>query len=79
MTPARCPYFAYQAEADPADPSFPSSAIKILSYCRHKHSPATPSEVLFSEGGADLLKCGGDLGKCQVPSHLRLDGQWLKA
>ena len=70
MMPGRCPYFFYNAELDPSQSA---SAIKMFPYCTHRHSPAPPSVVLHSHGGSDLLKCGGDLDKCQIPSHLQLD------
>ena len=72
----RCPYYQYEAEAGAPDPIHPGRApspITVYAYCNHRHSPAPPSVVLFTFAGRDLLKCGGDLGKCQVPSHLRGD------
>lgn len=75
MTSGRCPYFAYQAEAAPLDPANLAhpAGITMFPYCRHKHSPARASIVFSTAGGSALLKCGGDLSKCQVPRELRLD------
>ena len=69
MQQGRCPYYRYQAEADPQDAARP---IAIYEYCNHRHSPAPATVVLFTPEGGNLLKCGGDLKKCQVPPHLRL-------
>jgi hypothetical protein len=77
VTPTRCPYYSYHAEAEPLitpDSSDSDSAVMaFLPYCRHKHSPAPAHVVLYSPGGQDLLKCGGDLSKCQIPRALQLD------
>jgi hypothetical protein len=34
-------------------------------WCAHKHSPVTKKQTSVI-GGANLLKCDGDLSKCQV-------------
>ncbi len=77
MSLGRCPYFSYHAEAaerlDADDGSHAAPAINMFPFCTHRHSPAPPSVVLFSPGGSDLLKCGGDLSKCQVARDVRLD------
>jgi hypothetical protein len=41
--------------------------------CDHKHSPAPRHIAPKVIGGGDLLKCGGDLDKCQVPLDVRGD------
>ena len=69
MGPGKCPYFFYEAEAGKRS----ASAIMMFPYCTHRHSPAPRSMVLHSPRGSDLLKCGGDLDKCQIPSHLQMD------
>lgn len=33
-------------------------------WCTHKHSPVPAAWVV---GGANMLRCDGDLEKCQVP------------
>lgn len=39
--------------------------------CDHKHSPAARHIAPKVVGGDKLLKCGGDLAKCQIPTERR--------
>ena len=36
-------------------------------YCTHQRSPAPKRIVTNAIGGANILQCGGDLQRCQVP------------
>lgn len=42
----------------------------IIPWCEHEHSPVS-EERTAAIGGASLLKCGGDISKCQVDLELR--------
>ena len=73
-----CPYYAdcRREMANGAAPLRAPDAVAaddMLPYCQHKHSPVTRNVVLNMTGGAKLLRCGGDIGKCQVPAKKRLD------
>jgi hypothetical protein len=38
-------------------------------WCIHpKHSPVTEQTARTSFGGGNLLQCGGDFARCQIPS-----------
>jgi len=51
-----------------ADRALSGETVK-LPWCAHQQSPVTKSAA-FSLGGANLLKCGGDLSKCQVDNRV---------
>ena len=42
-------------------------------YCTHHHSPAERHRVTRVVGGANLLRCQGDVAACQIPAALRTD------
>ena len=42
-----------------------------VAWCAHRHSPVTEGQSRKDTGVAGALKCGGDLGACQVPPELR--------
>ena len=42
------------------------SVTRKLPYCQHPQSPVTLFDINSTFGGGGLLKCGGDLAKCQV-------------
>lgn len=65
-----CPYYFQYVPDDRQVIDLPQTAIP---YCAHKHSPATREFVLYAVGGSQILRCGGDINKCQVPPHKRLD------
>jgi hypothetical protein len=78
MMQNRCPYYAEyrgQVVAGEGDvqPKTNVSPLTPLPYCNHKHSPAPRDVVLHAVGGSLLLKCGGDVAKCEVPKEERLD------
>jgi hypothetical protein len=70
----RCPYYVEKRELVRSREIFShgqdgSSTQVVKRHCAHKHSPVSEG-VLF---GATLLRCGGDLEKCQVPIEKRAD------
>jgi len=38
-----------------------------LPWCSHPQSDVTKSDATQTIGGGGLLRCGGDLAKCQLP------------
>ncbi len=40
-------------------------------YCAHRNSPMPRHLVMKVLGAANILTCGGDLDKCQVPLEQR--------
>lgn len=53
----------------------------VVPCCDHQHSPAPRHIAPKVIGGANLLKCSGDLEKCQVAADVRgdpsiMNGRW---
>lgn len=44
-----------------------------IPWCAHKHTPVSYKDATSVIGGAQLLKCSGDLSKCQVAPSLLSD------
>jgi hypothetical protein len=42
-----------------------------MPYCTHDHSPVPFRIATQTIGGHELLKCEGDLGRCQVAAEFR--------
>ena len=62
MTRARCPYyFEFKRNSD----WFGDVARTVVPWCAHKRSPA-PRNLIFVRDGEKVLKCAGDLDKCQL-------------
>jgi hypothetical protein len=64
-----CRYFhkdsrTIQSNEKRSDQQVANVSVLRTFWCTHKHSPVPAAWVA---GGAHLLKCGGDLDKCQVP------------
>ncbi len=70
MASVGCPYF-FQYEPQQGQPLDTHNT--AIPYCRHKHSPAPLHDVLYRVDGWKLLRCGGDLNRCQVQLGKRLD------
>lgn len=45
--------------------------IETRPYCDHSHSPVDKSAATKTAFGGTLLKCSGDLSKCQVDAEYR--------
>lgn len=43
----------------------------VVPWCAHTDSPVPMRKAVGVIGGNALLKCGGDLTRCQVSEHLR--------
>jgi hypothetical protein len=73
----RCPYYfnhTKQIRSSTASESVGQAVSwewTSIPYCLHKHSPAPRGLMNITE--ANVLKCGGDLAKCQIPVDKRLD------
>lgn len=44
----------------------PLSQVVIVPWCSHENSPVPRMIAISVIGGAGILRCGGDLEKCQV-------------
>lgn len=66
-----CRYFRKDSRTIQSDEKLshqqtPHVQVRRTFWCTHKHSPVlTATARTF--GGGSMLKCGGDLEKCQVP------------
>lgn len=74
---ALCPYFGVWRKqlqcrtiSGTREPSF--SEVKVP-YCEHDHSPAPLEDVRRVLGGGQILKCAGDIAKCQLPDGMKPD------
>ena len=73
-----CPYYHVHSRTHESREIFSHqqhagvNAVRIP-WCGHKHSPAEKDMVTTVVGGAGLLRCGGDLEKCQVPKETFAD------
>ncbi len=47
-----------------------SSKYLLCLWCKHEHSPVTRKRAQ-SPGAAQILKCDGDLARCEVPAEHR--------
>lgn len=68
----RCAFYAQEKlsftsrEVTPHQQAAAASVV-MLPYCKHpKHSPARLVDVKGRIGGANILTCGGDFGKCPI-------------
>lgn len=42
----------------------------VAGFCVHEFSPVSRAKAVTEMGGAKLLGCGGDLGKCPIADKL---------
>jgi hypothetical protein len=69
-----CPYYHVQSRQDESSIIFSHQQhggvnMVRIPWCGHKHSPAEKQMVGSVIGVAGILRCGGDLEKCQVPKE----------
>lgn len=63
-----CPYYFERVHTNGAER-------EVVPCCRHKHAPVpcdAPTELSRSVVPNEL-KCGGHVGRCQIPPYLQLD------
>lgn len=69
-----CPFYKRRTEHLRSNEMRPDQQVAIttvpIPWCAHPHSPV-PERATHVIGGAHLLRCGGDLAKCQVPPEWR--------
>lgn len=69
-----CPYFGVDVRRIPIrEIGRSGEATAQVAYCKHKHSPLTEHMARRVIGAAHVLRCEGDLDRCQVPADKLAD------
>lgn len=69
-----CPFFDVDVQRVESREIGRSKVTEVrVPFCNHKHSPVSERMARQVIGAAGLLRCGGDLGKCQVPADKLAD------
>ena len=68
---ATCPFYRVDATSaerrkSPRDDSAAKEPTLSAPWCAHLHSPVTKYVATIVAGGHRRLKCGGELGNCQI-------------
>jgi hypothetical protein len=68
----RCPYYKVESKTLRSREIHPAPPQTIyMPWCAHKHSPVSKLTATRTIGGANHLKCEGDLKKCPLtPAQL---------